>query len=243
MIVTLPREESGFIVTLNKTGHMLAKPDRYNLAFIDYVKTCHNKVLDIGVAYGVATIPVLQSSKVKVFANDIDVRHLEILFKRTPIEFQDRLVTVLGEFPHQLDFEPETFEAILASRVIHFLRGDDILTAFEKLYSWLKPGGKLFLTALTPYTGNFKAFIPIFEERVKSRQKWPGYVEDTSLYLAHRVHQMPPFLTVFDLEQVEELALKVGFKIDKLSYIPAIEAPDDLKLDGREHLGIICTKE
>jgi len=48
-----------------------------------------------------------------------------------------------------LDYPPETFDAILAGAVLHHLREDeDWRSAFARFHTWLKPGGRLYVSDL-----------------------------------------------------------------------------------------------
>jgi tRNA (cmo5U34)-methyltransferase len=48
-----------------------------------------------------------------------------------------------------LDFAEGSFDCILAGAVLHHLRGDaDWHAVFEKLHTWLKPGGRLYVADL-----------------------------------------------------------------------------------------------
>ena len=48
-----------------------------------------------------------------------------------------------------LDYPPETFDAILAGAVLHHLCEDeDWRSAFARFHTWLKPGGRLYVSDL-----------------------------------------------------------------------------------------------
>lgn len=233
--------DQGFILTQNSMGHMLSEPDEYNQYFIDYCANVKGPVLDIGCAYGVATIPALKNGAY-VIANDIEYKHLEILKKITPKKLWNNLELKHGCLPDSLEFKENSLEGVLASRVLHFLTGEQIIASLNNIFRWLKPGHKFFFIGITPYTGNFKKFIPIFEERHRNKEIWPGYMEDSTLYLSHRKSEMPLFLNLFDHDLLEKILLNAGFEIEKIGYIKAKNAPKDLILDGREHVGAIAVK-
>ncbi len=62
---------------------MLENPGVISEEFIKYAGETEGIVLDIGAAYGVSTIPALQTGAT-VIANDLDGRHLQILEQNTP---------------------------------------------------------------------------------------------------------------------------------------------------------------
>lgn len=52
----------------------------------------------------------------------------------------------------ELDFDENTFDCILAGAVLHHLRdNDDWQETFEKLYQWLKPGGRIYVSDLVSF--------------------------------------------------------------------------------------------
>merc|ERR1711962_185966 len=74
----------GAIATKNKTGFMSAELSEILKQYIEFSKNC-NSVLDIGCAYGISVLPVLDLEKVTVHAVDLSGEHLKILqSKLTP---------------------------------------------------------------------------------------------------------------------------------------------------------------
>jgi hypothetical protein len=49
-----------------------------------------------------------------------------------------------------------------------------------KFYSWLKPGGRVFLVNDAIYRAIFKPLIPAYEQRLASGDEWPGLIEDVA---------------------------------------------------------------
>lgn len=60
----------GAIATKNKTGFMSAELSEISKQYIEFSKNC-NSVLDIGCAYGISVLPVLDLEKVTVHAVDL----------------------------------------------------------------------------------------------------------------------------------------------------------------------------
>ena len=79
--------------------------------------------------------------------------------------------TLVAALP-EVDFPDQCFGAILTARVLHFLLGPDIELAVRKMRRWLKTGGKLFLTADTPYTGFWSSIASEYER--KKQEGLPG---------------------------------------------------------------------
>ena len=142
-------------------------------------------ILDIGAAYGVATLPALRAGAT-VVANDIEPSHLVDIARMASQEnLEGRLTTQLGRFPFVRALEE--LDAIHCSNVLHFLSGKELLLAFSYARHALLPGGKIFIQVGTPYAGHVRKFFPIYEGRLLRGDAWPGEIDDTRLgvkYLA-----------------------------------------------------------
>lgn len=233
----------GIIPTLNKMGFMMRNPDEYTKAFINFCSSASHPVLDIGAAYGVATIPAL-SNGAFVIANDIEPKHLMILKGRIPSSYYDRLQLDTRRLPNHLSFKKNSLSAILASRILHFLIGKEIKQSINLMYEWLHPGGKIFVTSETPYVGFLEGIIPIYEERKKRRNKWPGLFRNIEIYhkTGKDLEKMPPLMNLLDKDILENSFKKVGFLVEKVDYFTHIAFPSEYRRDGRESVGIIGVK-
>lgn len=242
-VLKMPQPEpNGFVKTLNNMGYMTSTLDPFSAAFVNFAPGAPGPALDIGAAYGVATIAALNGGA-HVVANDVDPRHLEILLERTPSQQRNHLELKAGSFPEDVDFSPKAFGAILVARVFHFFPGVLIETAVQKLYQWLNIGGKLFIVGETPYLKNFKKFIPIYEARKQKGDFWPGYVEDVLSIAPERGKSLPPKMNFLDPEVLNRVLTQAGFFVEKAEMFARPDFPEDLRLDGRESVGAIAIKK
>jgi SAM-dependent methyltransferase len=127
--------------TRNHMGWSSETPHEYSQAFLDYAASpaCAGlPVLDIGAAYGVATLPALAAGAT-VYANDLDPEHFRAISDATPPEHAHRLRLVPGRFPDDLSFAADSLGAVHASNVLHFLPGEDLRHGLTFLYRWLVP--------------------------------------------------------------------------------------------------------
>src|ERR1043166_6915185 len=129
-------------------GYMSSVLDPVSSAFIDFAAKSSYLSLEIGAAYGVATIEALKKGAT-VIANDLDERHLKILKERTPAKFRSRLKVQIGRFPNELRIEDNSLGGILISRVCHFLSAAEIESGFERMFQWLRSNGRVFVIAET----------------------------------------------------------------------------------------------
>ena len=234
-------ESCGFVKTLNKMGYMTPYIDPYTEEFILFCKTIESPVLEIGTAYGVATLPLLKGGA-HVTVNDLDPRHLNILYESIPLELRPNLNLKPGRFPTELKFEDNYFGGILVPRMLHLVHPSDLPLSIDLLFKWLKPNGKLFVIVDTPFLKFFEKFWPTYEKRVKNNECWPGFIENTQDFLSSRFEDVPEFVNFFDLKTLQNLFESHPFTLEKIGYIARPDFPIDLQVDGRESLGIILRK-
>ncbi len=151
--------------TLNERGAMSPNISALEEKFIEIARQPNSKVVEIGTAYGKVCLKALEQGANHYVANDVDPKHLQILarrvFEQMPTKLDTALTLVIGSFPDTellAALQPDqSYDAILASNVLHFLTEPEVRIAFTALRRLLKPGGKLFASMITPYFGFFKA--------------------------------------------------------------------------------------
>jgi SAM-dependent methyltransferase len=233
----------GMEPTLNGTGFMFKVLDEFAEDFIHFAGETDGEVLDIGCAFGIATIAALEAGG-RVTACDLDPRHLKILTENTPEALRARLNCITGQLPN-IDLPEEAYAAILCSRVLHFLDGSAIDASVRNMYRWLKPGGKLYLVADTPY-GIWRKLIPIFAARRERGDRWPGLMIGLENYLPFapedRSIDGPPFMNLLDPELLTRTCTEAGFEIEHVSFIERSDFSGLGRMDGRENTGIRAVK-
>jgi len=231
------------VPTLNGTGFMFEVRDGYAEEWICHAGRITDPVLELGCAYGVATIPALEAGA-RVVACDMEPRHLEILESRVPPSLRANLTCVAGTLP-EVHFEPGQFGALLCSRVLHFLTGEQIDASVAKMAAWLKPGGRLYLVADTPY-GIWRNFIPTFEERKRNGVRWPGLMVGLHNYLptpgVHKPIEKPAFMNLLDAALLARICSDAGLRVKRATFIDRSDFPALGALDGRENAGVLAVK-
>lgn len=233
-------EPNGFIKTLNNMGYMTSVLDEYSKEFVRFSHTKSGPVLDIGAAYGLATQEALKGGA-KVIANDIDDRHLQILWNEVTDEVRARLTLLSGDMSN-LQIESESLSAVLVCRVLHFFSGEKIEQAAQKIYDWLGQGGRVYIVAETPYLRNFQNFIPIYESRKAERCLWPGFIEDVMKFAPDRGAFLPKQMHLLDSEVLRRVFERAGFRTLKCETMARKDFPIDIQWDGRESVGYIGEK-
>jgi ubiquinone/menaquinone biosynthesis C-methylase UbiE len=236
-------EDNGFIPTFNQMGYMTSQLDQFSLDFCHHAaKIAPQKALEIGAAYGVASLKAI-SMGAHMLVNDLDLRHLEVIKDQLNDVESSRVKFMAGSFPEDLDIESNSLGAILICRVLHFLTPKELEFAFEKMTSWLTTGGKLFVIGETPYLKNFQSFIPIYKKRCAEGESYPGFIQDVMQVDPVRGANLPKQMHFLDKELLQDLCQKNGLAVEKCEYIERPYFPEDLKLDGRESVGLIAIKK
>lgn len=236
-------DADGREATKNNMGYMHTL-SAYSVEFIQFASCFSLPALDIGCAYGVATIPALELG-VDMYAIDLDQRHLDILKSRVDTRLKDKLTLLHGSFPENFNFPENKFSAILMSRIFTFLTPEQIKNGLQKVYNWLAPGGKIFLVNHSPYIKKFENYLAEYESRKTKGDPYPGLITNLKNYPElYNTHQLPETINVMDKDIYEREFKKIGFTIEKLEYFhaPEIEPAKTIALDGRELIGGIMKK-
>ena len=212
--------------------------DDYSREFTEFAGTVRTECLDIGCAYGVATLPALAHGA-RVLACDLEPKHLEILARRVPDGHRPRFRCQPGELP-AVDFPASSFGAILCARTLHFLRARDIELTVRKMYEWLIPGGRIFLITDSPYVGPWWKNAPEYERRKREGCPWPGFVQNYADLLppgsdtAHR----PSFIHPLDPDILRRVTGQAGFDVLEARFLRG----GTERATGNEHAGVIAVK-
>lgn len=230
-----------FIPTLNQTGFMTTQLDEVSQEFTEYAGSVDGPVLEVGAAYGIATLTALAQGA-KIICNDIDPRHLMIVKQQAVLQGLDttRLEILRGDFKSDIELPPNCLEAVLMCRVLHLFDGPGIERSLYKAFQFLKPGGKIFVVADTPYLGITASFIPEYQKRIKHGAKWPGLISNAQKYFNDS--HIPNFINLLDPETLTRSLEDQGFIIEKMNFIERWDFPENRRMDGRESIGVVAYK-
>ena len=111
------------------------------------------------------------------------------------------------------------------------------------MWDWLDDSGKVFIISATPYSRMWQEFIPIFENNIEKGVEWPGYIEDFSIFKHNkRFNEIPDFMHFLAPEILKEKFEQQGFIVERYGFCDRNRWPEDMRLDGRESIGLIATK-
>ncbi|MBE7543407.1 MAG: class I SAM-dependent methyltransferase [Solibacteraceae bacterium] len=227
------------VLTRNRMGWVSAEVSELSRAWVeDCRRAGETPVLDIGAAFGAACLEALATGA-RVIANDLHAEHLEELERRAPAG--SRLTLRPAHFPKELFFEPETLHSVHISNVVHFLTGRQLERGLAAVARWLKPGGRLYLQAVTPFQAIFEGFREEYARRVEAGVRWPGYIAKLSVYARHRqFSQMPRAVHLLDDVVLRRAAEAAGLRVERCWLFQRADQPKEIRLDGRESVALIA---
>lgn len=227
------------VLTKNRMGWASERLGEVSELFVECAARAGGPVLDLGAGYGAASEAALRAGASLVIANDLEREHLEALERRLGEGERARLRCKSGRFPRQIEFEDGSLWAAHASNVFHFLTPRQVTEGMRKLARWLRPGGRLFVQAATPYQGVWAGFAEEYGRRVERGERWPGLMEKVSEYVSHRQRsQMPRWIHLLDDVVLRREAEAAGFEVERAWLYRRADLPVGLSLDGRETVGL-----
>ena len=230
----------GLIPCLNGRGFMEQDLNDISKSFVEESSTLEGLSLDVGCAYGIASIAALKKGS-KVLASDMDQAHLDILLQETPDELKDNLTTRVGTLPN-IDFKNESFTTIHCSRCLHFLTPNELIDTLKNMYNWLQPGGRVYLITDTCYSGPWKNYLPEFEKKLEAGDPFPGFIDNVldCLPIPRLPKGMTPHMNCLDPDTLSRECKSAGFEIITSKYFGPSRASSNY---GKDHAGIIAIKQ
>lgn len=233
--------ETGLIPTDNAMGIMTEELSPAAEAFVSMAATAGRPLLDIGAAYGNATLPALEAGST-VIANDLSETQLAILVKSAPAAHLPRLIPVPARFPDALPLAAGSLDGILCAQMLHFLDGPTVERAFAAMHRWLAAGRSIYVVVITPNLGYFRPSRDIYEERTRNGDPWPGIFDPKPFHPPRWWPQLPDLIHLFEKDPLRKLAEGAGFRVDSLEYFCYRKFPDHLRTNGQEYLWMVATK-
>jgi SAM-dependent methyltransferase len=233
--------EDGLIPTDNAMGIMTEEPSPAAEAFIELAARASRPLLEIGAAYGNATLPALRAGGTMI-ANDLSASQLSVLASTASILDRKRLVLIPARFPEEIRLGDGSLSGVLAAQVLHFFEGPTVDLAFQSVLRWLEPGGALYLVVMTPSLGFYRALRPEYEKRARSGERWPGIFDPRTVAPPDWAERLPPLVHLFEKAVLHRCAEEAGFIVESLEYFCFRHFPVEYRTDGHEYLTLIARK-
>lgn len=165
--------------TLNGNGYVFYSISPMARTFLEEECKPGRSVIDIGSGYSNIPLEALKRGVSHYVANDIEQDHLIILGQRVKETLGEnalkRLSLMRAKAPQELTLSPQKYDAILADKVVHFMKPYEILEFIEWSKSSLKRGGKMYVMTSTPYSTLYNKMLPEYLKRVKENKDFPGH--------------------------------------------------------------------
>jgi SAM-dependent methyltransferase len=237
-----PKEiENGLIPTDNAMGIMTTELSPAAEAFISHAGRASRPVLEVGAAYGNATLPALKTGAT-VIANDLSASQLAVLAASTPADHSRHLVLAPARFPDELKLSEGSLSGVLASQVLHFLDGEEVERSFQCVFRWLEPDGKFFVLVMTPSLSFYHDLRPAYTERAARGLRWPGIFDPRIVAPPEWRDQLPSMVHLFEKDILARCATEAGFEIETLEYFCFDNFPEKHRTDGQEYVTMTARK-
>lgn len=227
--------EEGLIPTDNAMGIMTEEPSPAAEAFIAQAGRAGRPLLEIGAAFGNATLPALRAGAT-VIANDLSATELGVLAASAPAEDRKRLVLMPGSFPEEIRVGDGSLSGVLAAQVLHFFDGPTVDVAFRNVRRWLEPGGAFYVVVMTPSLSFYRALRPEYEKRAKAGERWPGIFDPRSVASPEWKDRIPTMVHLFEKDVLRRCAEEAGFTVQTLEYFCFRNFPAQHRTDGHEYI-------
>jgi len=203
-----------------------------------------SQVMDVGAAwYGVNTIPALQAGHI-VHAVDSrkELKALAARAKQVATDISDnyfwehwahRLRLHAGRIPEPYDLPDSSIDSIMMGSVLHFLNPEEVHLALLEAFRVLKPGGKIFLEAQTPYMKGLDYWRrTLWKDRsvLAEDLEWPWQI--------HNENRQSPtlreikYINLFDITRMRKALKNAGFSVKKIGYFARIDFPGNKEFHG-----------
>lgn len=201
-------------------------------------------VMDVGAAwYGVNTIPALRAGHI---VHAVDSRkELTALAARakqvaTDIsedyfwdEWAGRLKLHAGRIPEPYNLPDNSVDSIMMGSVLHFLNPEEVHRALVEAFRVLKPGGRIFVEAQTPYMRGLDEWRRVLwkgRSIFVEDQEWPWQIHNEN-------RQFPTlreikYINLFDITRMRKALKTAGFNVEKIGYFARVDFPESKEFHG-----------
>lgn len=229
------------ILTKNQMGWAIEPDDDYINEFIQYSQQVSGYSMDIGAAYGFATLKAVEGGA-HIIVNDICKEHLDYIKKNIKARYKHLISYMEGNFL-SFSIQENSIESILLSRVLHMLSAKELEKAIDLIWLWLKTNGRAFITVATPYTKNLEKFVPIFRKNKSLGIDNPGLISNLDSFLSDTNKNLPKKMQLFDLDILISTFQKRGFSIIKAGYIKRTDQENICKFSPyTDSCGVVVIK-
>lgn len=206
------------LLTQNQMGFAHLLPLKVTQQLYQQAFQEKGRYADIGAAYGIDTFQLLQAGAHHVTAIDINTGHLQFLEKNLSPQEAARLEICCQHFPEECHLLPSFYDGILLSRVLIFLTPHNTHLALHQIYQALKPGGKVYIITISPFSQNWEPIAKLFEDHSQVYPDAPLFVSHLWERLPFTQSFLPNQIQIFDEPSLRYQLEKARFKVVESGY-------------------------
>ena len=173
----------GLVPTMNNTGWMTESLDEISTDFTRYAGTIDAEVLDIGCAYGIATLAALEAGARVLGQRHRPAPHRDPRASRAGSTCATGCVARPACCRTSISL-PERSARCSRHACCISCPARTLNLTVRKIHDWLQPGGRAFLVVDSPYTGPWRIYADEYERRKAAGDPWPGLVDDYAQFLS-----------------------------------------------------------
>lgn len=229
------------LITQNSYGFMRMELDKYAISFLEYIKQYPSTpALEIGCAYGQCTKKVLEQGN-RLSVCDLSEEHLIDISRNIPKNQLDNLFLNHASFPDETNFPNETFSAVWAGRLLHFLSDEELDYGVSKVHDWLVKGGKFYGTVASIYHSTWNSFFDTYQKSVKNGEKYPGTTHTSMLPDDIKEFVQDNDFYIFDEPDLRNILTRNGFNVEEIGFWDFDQDLNENR-NNKGHLGFVATK-
>lgn len=256
---TLAIDQDGRIETLNNEGGMAPSATGAEIWLLKDLQSSNKdlRVLEIGPAFGRLAIELFsqgfQGHYTALDLSNDHLQHMHHALAKFP-NAQGKTADIIGRFPQATASLPDnSYDVIVVTHVFHFFKPEDFDKSTAELHRLLTPGGKIYITAKTPYSTRYKSFISVYEQRVNENNANPGFIDNVAAWVdpstidpARLQKLQGRHLYFFTKNDMAKIFAKNQFKIEKCEELPLgyksniWQAPKEYA--NREDVALVASK-
>jgi hypothetical protein len=105
---------------------------------------------------------------------------------------------------------------------------------------WLRPSGKVFLIADSPYVGPWYTAAAAYEERKRRGERWPAFQASYAKFLPASANpaEHPSCINPLDPDILARVVTETGFTVEKAAFLAGGRAGSA----ANTHAGVIARK-
>ena len=126
---------------------------------------------------------------------------------------------------------------------MHYLSPENFVESLHKIYDALDDNGLLCIVTTSPYLKGYEAFLPIYEQRSRNGDLWPGCIINSHDFFISKNFTNPKPANIMDCRILERSLKDANFDIIDLDYLSIKDVYNEQYNCGKELSAILAMKK